>query len=110
MRNSRFMGGRYDQIYFMTIIFARILISNKFEKYVVLSKKSWKSLKIDKIIKISHIYKIITNQHSGKNNSQKIYLIVPTPHKSTIAHPMVAPDLDTDSAFIVLLVISRLEK
>ena len=55
-------------------------------------------------------FEIITNQDSGANNGQKIYLIIPTPHKSTIVHPMVASDLDTDNAFIVLLVISRPEK
>ena len=66
-----------------------------------------------KIIEIreNHIFfKIITNQDSAKNNDQKIYLIIPTPHKSTIAHPTVVLYLDTDNAFIVLLVISRPEK
>ncbi len=72
-----------------------------------------KTVKIMKIIEIREIYifyNITTNQDSGKNNSQKSNLIGPTPHKSTIAHPMVTSDLDTDDAFIVLLVISRSEK
>ncbi len=63
-----------------------------------------------KIIEIQEnliFFKITMNQDYDKNNSRKTYLILPTPHKSTIAHPMVVPALDTDSAFIDLLVISR---
>ncbi len=63
------------------------------------------------IIQENHTFsKIITNRDYGKNNSHKIYLIEPTPYKSTIAHPMVELDLDRGNAFTVLLVISRPEK
>ncbi len=62
-------------------------------------------------IRENHIFsQITTNQDSARNNDQKRYLIKPTPHKSTIAHPTVLSDFDTDKAFIVLLVITRPEK
>ena len=67
-------------------------------------------MKIVEMRENHRFFEIISNQDSGANNGQKIYLIIPTPHKSTIAHPMVVPDLDIDNAFIVLLVISRPEK
>ena len=66
-------------------------------------------MKIVEIRENHTFYEIITNHDSGVNNGQKIYLIVPTPHKSTIAHLMMSSDLDTDNAYIVLLVISRPE-
>ncbi len=91
----------------MTIIFTRISIWNNFGKCVVFPNINGFDIEIQE----NHTFsKIITNRDSGKNNSHKIYLIEPTPHKSTIAHPMVTSDLDTDGAFIVLLVISRLGK
>ena len=71
------------------------------DRFVMNSTKIMKIMKIIEIRENHIFFEINTNQDSRTNNGQKLYLIIPTPHKSTIAHPMMASDFDTGNAFIV---------